>query len=76
MARQSGLVIKKKSVMLSFVHPPSSFDPFFSHSQVETEKQPILRGKEVEGKLLIGHTEHSCVLLFSPNSICQKCRAA
>lgn len=76
MVRQSNLVIKeKKSVMHCFVHPPSSFDPFFSHSQVETE-QPILQGKEVEGKLLIGHTEHSCVLLFSTNSICQKCRAA
>lgn len=34
-------------------------------SRVGPEKeQPILRGKEVEGKLLIGYTEHSCVLLF------------
>lgn len=40
---------------------------FFLHSAVETGKeQPILRGKEVEGKLLIGYTEHSCVLLFPP----------
>lgn len=59
------------------------FRCFFFHSRVETEKeQPILRGKEVEGKLLIGCTEHSCVLLLppphttpplpAPNSICQK----
>lgn len=34
---------------------------------VETEKeQPILRSKEVEGKLLIGYTEHSWVLLPPP----------
>lgn len=43
------------------------FGCFFLHSRVETEKeQPILRGKEVEGKLLIGCTEHSCVLLPPP----------
>lgn len=45
----------------------SIFWSFFLHSRVETKKeQPILRGKEVEGKLLIGYTEHSCVLLFPP----------
>lgn len=52
--------------MLCFGRSPLSFDPFFAHG-VETEKeQPILRGKEVEGKLLIGYTEHSFVLFFPP----------
>lgn len=34
----------------------------------------MLRGG-VEGKLLIGHTEKSCVLLLYPNSVCQQWRA-
>lgn len=47
--------------------PPLSFDPFPCTEELKLrKKQPILRGKEVEGKLLIGYTEHSCVLLFPP----------
>lgn len=34
----------------------------------------MLRGG-VEGKLLIGHMEHSCVLLLYPNSVCQQWQA-
>lgn len=53
---------KKKSLMLCFGRTLLSFDPF-PRTTVETEEEaPILRGKEVEGKLLIGFTERSCVL--------------
>lgn len=48
--------------MLCFGRTLLSFDPF-PRTTVETaEEAPILRGKEVEGKLLIGFTESSCVL--------------
>lgn len=47
--------------------PLLSFDPFSCTEELKLKKeQPILRGKEVEGKLLIGYTEHSCVLLSPP----------
>lgn len=75
-AKRFQLVKDRRSVMLCSALPPLSFDPSSHAAEEKLKKQPILPGKEVEGKLLIGYREHSCVLLFSKeNSICQKCRA-